>query len=344
MDIKSTKARGIDLKMVFSDVLKGYTVMLNSLSKTKEELYIKHIGIFQNVETDRIYDECMAKAKEKNLPTEADQIEYLNKEDIWTREKENKLSSLQEYLSTLSTTKSKLFLKSQINDVKQQMDETEIEIEELKNEKYSLIGFTAEKYASKRANEIYMQQAVYRDKDFKELAITEEDFDYLSDDELTKFVGSYNDATEHIIMDNLKKISILPFFCNYFYLCDDNPFTFYGKPVVDLTFFQSELFAYGRYFKNLAQNSKAAPPEEIRNDPDKLIEFYEMRSNADEMMEKIEKKSGEKAGASSLVGATQEDLEAIGYKKGAGKTIDLMDVAAEKGGQLSMDDFIDLHG
>ena len=76
---------------------------------------------------------------------------------------------------------------------------------------------------------------------------------------------------------------------------------------------------------------------------DKMIEFYEMRSNAEEVMEKIEEKSGEQSGATSLVGATNEDLEALGYKKGGGKTIDLMDVAGKKGGQLSMDDFIDLH-
>ena len=68
-----------------------------------------------------------------------------------------------------------------------------------------------------------------------------------------------------------------------------------------------------------------------------------MRKNADELMEKVESRAGDKSGASTLVGATSEDLEAIGYKKGGGNTIDLMDVASQKGGKLSMDDFIDLH-
>ena len=135
----------------------------------------------------------------------------------------------------------------------------------------------------------------------------------------------------------------MSFFCNYFYLCDDNPQIFYGKPVVDLTFYQAEMFTYGRYFKNLAQESKGSPPEEIRNDPDKLIEFYEVRRNADEILDKASQKTGEKMGASSLVGATKEDLEALGYNESGGGSVDLAKIADEKGGTMNMDDFIEIH-
>jgi len=60
-------------------------------------------------------------------------------------------------------------------------------------------------------------------------------------------------------------------------------------------------------------------------------------------LDKVDAKNGDKSGATTLVGATSEDLEAIGYSKAGGRTIDLMDVASQKGGKLSMDDFIDLH-
>ena len=135
----------------------------------------------------------------------------------------------------------------------------------------------------------------------------------------------------------------MPFFCNYYYLCDDNPHIFYGKPVVDLTFYQAEMFAFGRYFKNLAQDAKVQPPDEIRNDPDKLIEFYEAKKNADAVMDKANERAGDKGGATSLVGATKEDLEALGYQQGQGTTVSLTDVANKKGGSLSMEDFIQLH-
>lgn len=337
------KASEVDLKAVFVDVNKGYTKLKTNIL-ADGFAYIKHLTLFDNVKTDKLYDECLQKAKDNNLPTEKEQVEYLKKEELWTHKEDKKLQELTSYTGNLKSTKSKLFLKSQIEPINKEIRQNQIKIQSLQTQKDQLMGFTAEKYAAKRANEIYIKHALYRDAEFESKSITDDQFNEMSDDVLSALTSDYNKFTEHLTIENLKKISLMSFFCNYFYLCDDNPYTFYGKPVVDLTFYQAELFAYGRYFKNLASNAKALPPEEIRDDPDKMIEFYEMRSNADEVMDKLEQKSGDKSGATSLVGATKEDLEALGYKKGGGKTLDLMDVASEKGGQLSMDDFIDLHG
>jgi len=332
-----------DLKLVFSDVLKGHTEVHHK-QISEDVMYIRHLGILDNIQTDRDYEDSLKIAKDKKLPTEADQVRYLQEEKIWTSEDEARISELKIYISNLKDTKAKLFLKSQIDPIRKDIEESGYKMLRLLQEKEQYLGFTAEKYASKRANENHIQRAVYKDSSFATLAISDEEFNDLSDKELGEFTRAYNAATMNMTMEELKKISLIPFFCNYFYLCDDNPQTFYGKPVVDLTFFQAEIFAYGRYFKSLAQDSKASPPDDIRNDPDKLIDFYEMRKVADETMEKIEQKAGDKSGASTLVGATADDLEAIGYKEGGGKTIDLTKAAEGKGGSLSMDDFLDLHG
>ena len=90
-------------------------------------------------------------------------------------------------------------------------------------------------------------------------------------------------------------------------------------------------------------NIEDIPEDKINEEKEIILKQSENEGKPKEVMEKIEEKSGEQSGATSLVGATNEDLEALGYKKGGGKTIDLMDVAGKKGGQLSMDDFIDLH-
>ena len=337
---QTVKAKEIDLKLVFADVLKGYT-KIRSKHLGESDLYIKHLNLFDNIQTDRNYTDALALAKRKELPTGEEQKEYLLKENLWGEKQEKRLEELKNYIISLRATKGKLYLKSQIDSIKKEIEESEQELSALAGEKAELIGFTAEKYANKRSNEMYIQNAVYKDERFEELALDDDAFNHMSDQDLSELTNDYNEATLHVTLDNLKKISLLPFFCNYYYLCDDNPQIFYGKPVVDLTFFQAELFAFGRYFKTLSQDSKASPPDDIRNDPDKLIEFYEMRKNADEVMEKLDAKSGEKAGATSLVGATKEDLEAIGYK--GANTVSLSEVAAIKGGELGMQDFIDLH-
>jgi len=336
------KAREVDLKIVFNDVLRGYTEVSSDILSEGPH-YIKHLSIFDTVQTDKLYDNCYQKAKEMGLPTEEEQKKYLDKEKLWTAAQDRELEDMRLYQSNLRATKSKLYLKSQIGPINDEIEKSEKKIHKLYQDKMSLIGYTAEGYATKRSNEIYIQQAIYKDKEFKSISIEDDEFNHITDKQLTQLTVDYNSCTEFLTLGNIKKIALMPFFCNYYYLCDDNPITFYGKPVVDLSFFQAELFAFGRYFKNLVQESKAQPPDDIKDDPDKLIEFYEMRKNADELMEKVEARAGDKSGASTLVGATSEDLEAIGYKKGGGNTIDLMDVASQKGGKLSMDDFIDLH-
>jgi len=336
------KAREIDLKVVFGDILNGYTEISSDILDENPH-YIKHLNIFDTVQTDKLYDRCYIKAKTMGLPTEEEQVKYLNKEELWTSKNEAELEDSRLFVSNLRMTKSKLFLKSQINPILKEIESGEEKTRKLLQEKINLMGYTAESYANKRSNEIYIQQAIFKDKAFKTLSIDEDKFNHITDSQLKELTTDYNDSTEFLTLDNIKKISLLPFFCNYFYLCEDSPMIFYGKPVVDLSFFQAELFAFGRYFKNLVQESKAQPPEEIKNDPDKLMDFYEMRRNAEEVMEKLEKRTGESAGASSLVGATSEDLEAMGYKKGAGKTLSLSDVASKKGGNLDMKDFMDLH-
>ena len=340
---ETVKVREIDLKLVFADVLKGYT-KIRSEHLGENDLYIKHLNLFDNIQTDRNYTDALALAKRKELPTEEEQKEYLLKENLWGEKQEKRLKELKNFITSLRATKSKMFLKSQIDLLKKEIEESEQELNALTMEKAELIGFTAERYANKRSNEMYIQNAVYKDSQFKELALDDDAFNHMSDQDLSELTSDYNEATLHVTLENLKKISLMPFFCNYYYLCDDNPQIFYGKPVVDLTFFQAELFAFGRYFKSIAQEAKASPPDDIRHDPDKLIEFYEMRKNADEAMEKLEGKSGGKSGASSLVGATKDDLDAIGVKTGGPQTVNLSKLAKDKGGQLSMDDFVDLHG
>ena len=55
------------------------------------------------------------------------------------------------------------------------------------------------------------------------------------------------------------------------------------------------------------------------------------------------KNAGAEGSATSLVGATKEDLKRLGLDNPA-ETINMAKKAAEKGGKLSMDDLMKLHG
>jgi hypothetical protein len=60
----------------------------------------------------------------------------------------------------------------------------------------------------------------------------------------------------------IKMIATMPSFLNSFFLCDDDPSIFYGKPVIDLTIYQTDLFSKGKYFKSILSESAADGPSE----------------------------------------------------------------------------------
>jgi hypothetical protein len=171
---------------------------------------------------------------------------------------------------------------------------------------------------------------------------SKEEFDELGEGQMVELIGIYNKSTKKFKSDALKRISVSGFFTNLFYLCSDNPFVFFGKSVVELTFYQIELFGYGRYYKNMIENSENKPPEEISSNPEKLVEWFESSKSARETLDKS-KMGGQDGSATSLVGASKEDLQRLGLDN-PNETINLAKKAAEKGGSLTMDDMMKLHG
>jgi hypothetical protein len=90
------------------------------------------------------------------------------------------------------------------------------------------------------------------------------------------------------------------------------------------------------------ENSDNKPPEEIAQDPEKLVEWFESAKSAKETLDKS-KTAGTEGSASSLVGATKADLKRLGLDN-PNETINLAKKAAEKGGKLNMEDLMKLHG
>ena len=120
----------------------------------------------------------------------------------------------------------------------------------------------------------------------------------------------------------------------------ENPTEFFGKCVCELTYNQVKLLIYTRFFKNVFQQNDKMP-QDIKNDPDKIIDYVNANENAKKVMEN---KNGKENQASSIVGATSEDLEYVGLKAKGQKTLSLADEAKKKGGSLSMEDMMKIFG
>ena len=325
------------LKVIFSEILRGYTLVE---SETFGKIRVKHFTNFDSAELDIKNKAFYDKALEEGLPTRKQRIDYLIKENIWTKEKNKNILDLKTLIAGLRKSKSKVFLKAHIDDINTKINQAELDLSQAELEKEEMIGFCAEVYASRRINEHYMYNALLAESGEK--LFDKEEFEELNADNVMELIKLYNQSTENFNSNSLKKISLAPFFTNLFYLCENNAQVFFGKPLVDLTFYQIELFGYARYYKAMIENSEAKVPEEIKEDPEKLIDWFESTKSARETLDKSEIASKEGA-ATSLVGATQQDLERLGLDN-PNETINLAKQAAKKGGSLTMEDMMKLHG
>ena len=325
------------LKVVFSEVLKGFTLVE---SKNYGKIQVKHFTNFDSAELDIKNKIFYDKAINQGLPSRNDRIEYLLKENIWTEEKNKEILQVKSMLSGLRNSRSKVFLQAHIDNINTQIGENQKKLADLEFEKEELIGFCAENYASRRINEHYMYNAVLNDKGEKLFGA--EEFEELEENSLVELIGLYNRSTKKFDSNNLKKISLSPFFTNLFYLCENNAHVFFGKPLVNLTFYQIELFGYARYYKSLMDNSETQVPDDVKEDPEKMVEWFDSTKSARETLEKS-KNAGQDGSATSLVGASKQDLKRLGLDN-PNETINLAKKAAEKGGKLNMEDMMKLHG
>jgi hypothetical protein len=327
------------LKLSFIDILKGYSLSYYKNNK----LYFKHNTSFDSGDIDQLKQEFIEIAQKKGLPTEDQKEDYIILEDLWSKDKNKEIKDLKFDISNLKQTKSKLFKNEDINEFNKQIDVKKLQLINLISERKELLGFTAEDYANKKINEYYMFNSLFKDKNLKDKFFSEQEFDELENEDISKILQIYNDINKNFTENNLKKIALSSYYLSLFNICDESAYNLYGKPIIYLTFYQMEVFGYARYFKNALEQAKHRPTDELYESPEKLIEWLESSRNAEELLNKTEEghKGTEGAIATSIIGAKKEDLAKIGKDE---NSISLHKEAQKKGGVLSMDDLIKMHG
>lgn len=326
-----------ELRVLFSYIIRGFTIAQNSKFG---KLFLKHLSSIDVAEIDDIYNFHYEDAtKNNNAPTRQQQEEYIIKEGLWPKDNDIEISQYKKMLSDFENNYSKEYLKSRRKTWLNEIESCKRKLREFEAKKAVLLGLTAETYATKKANEEHIKKSFYKDNELKQLLFNTAQFDELDEETILQLNNIHNEYSDKFNSENLKKIALCPFFLNMFYLCADNPYNFYGKPIVYLTFYQSQLFSFGRHFKNILSDHGNNIPAHILNDPNELIEWTEINKNFKE----IDKgEANEETSGTSIIGATKADLEYLGItpqqKFSTTKELE------KKGGHLDMRDLMDLHG
>ena len=319
-------------KKNFRDICQGYTVISCNLGK----FYFKHINVSDQVLLDESKDQYIEEAKNRGIPTVEEALINLKEEGYWTEKDETAIKQEEVFLLKITEQKKNTYLKSQIDTLNKQINDSLTKLNELKNKRSSYLGNTCENYAEQRVTEEFLKFTLFKDADLKNLYFTDDEFDELSSDDLSLLIGFYNKTLTEFADSRIQRLVLEDFFTYYMPYCED-PIHFYGKPIINLTYNQLRLILYARYFKNiLSTNDKI--PENYRKDPDKLIDYINANEKAKEKMQEKDNQ------ATSIVGATKEDYKYINMDKGNAKSVSLSEEAKKKGGSLDMKDLMKLMG
>lgn len=319
-------------KKNFRDICQGYTYINCDLGK----FYFKHINVSDQVLLDESKNDYIEEAKKRGIPTVEEALINLKEEGYWTDKDESAIKQEEVFLLKITEQKKNTYLKSQIDVLNKQINESITKLNELKNKRSSYLGNTCENYAEQRVTEEFLKFTLYKDSELKNLYYNNDDFDEISSDDLSTLIGLYNKTLSEFNDSRIQRLVLEDFFTYYMPYCED-PIHFYGKPIINLTYNQLRLILYARYFKNiLSTNDKI--PDDVRKDPDKLIDYVNANEKA---KEKIKDKDNQ---AQSIVGATREDYKYINMDKGDRKALSLSEEAKKKGGSLDMNDLMKLMG
>jgi Zn-finger nucleic acid-binding protein len=334
------------LRKAFSDISRGYSVVFFKGRK----LYIKHLSHHEQVDLDVLYKNFLELGKKEGLPTEEYMLKFLKDEGVWTDKDDKELEDIQTIIERLVTGKKVIYLKSDLDRQNKEIEAQQKRYYEKKAQRERLLGLTAEAWADKKVNEHYIVESFYVDEGCKTRWLEGETFDNLSEAEMQQIVKVYNEEIETVSDRNVKKLAIQDFFQIYWSLSSENLHDFFGKPICDLTYFQVKVGSYGRMFRNILEKAEGFP-EDVKNDPDKLLDYVRAGENAKERMEKAAQGSPshetEGTVASTLFGAKQDELKEIGIQSDPGTTslsTQLKKAQAEGKKGLNMQDMMKLMG
>ena len=274
------------LRRAFMDIAKGY-----SIAKVNEQTaYIKHFSIFDQEDLDQKYNQRLERLTRQGVISRDNRLKELEASGEWTEYDERKIDEQEAFLTNLQSTKKALVIASQIQQVQGRIEETQEELHKLRARKESFLSSTAESFANRYLNDLSIYNSFYKDTDLSQTFFSYEEFEELERKEIYELIKIYNDCFDAVSLDKIKHLALSGLFVNYFNINENNPNDLFQRPPLELSFYQVNLITYCKIFKSIFKNVPDIP-DEVKDDPDQLLEFAESGHKMKEKMEEMKKKS-----------------------------------------------------
>jgi hypothetical protein len=302
-----------------------------------QEVFVKHLNIRDQRYIHNYYEKYKKIALAKGIDSEDAMLERLKKDGMWDAEDDLKISSLESEIFNLKKTRDAIFLPSQKEVFTKNIEDKSKEFYGLKSKRAEVVGVTAESYATSRCGDEMLRFSLFKDSSFEDCLFSEEEFAELEVHQVANLGNIVNGSAKRLGEENIKWAVLRPFFSMYLSNCE-NINDFYGQAVVTLSVYQLKVAMYGKVFHSIFQYTDDIP-DNIKEDPDKLMAFSENQRNKDSG--KVSSGIRDDSDASAVFGATKEDMQQIASD---GKTVSLSEEMEKAGGKLNMEQMMRLAG
>lgn len=286
-------------RKLYSEILSGYS----TVKLSDKTFYIKHSNDILASKADYSYEYYFQYCLDKGILPKEEKIKFLIESDLWSEQDEKKIEKLEAEIERYEVTLSKIVIKAQKNLIINKLEKSKEELEKILKDRSELLGETCESYASKKSNEALLKYIFFKDEALTVPAYTDEEFEELEYPEVNALFFLMVKSLENFTNENFKIISLMPFFLNTFFISGENPFFFYGKPTIELSSYQLDLYSIGLSVKNNLSEKNPIPLDVVKN-PDRALSWFNISSS--KVSKDIEGKDG-----ASLVGASLEEMKAI---------------------------------
>jgi len=321
------KDEDLNYREIFRDIAFGYSEIFFK----KEKIYIKHLSVFDQINVESLKKEFYDFAKQRGLPNEEEALNVLRENDIWTEKDDQNIKEKKAFLESLDTTKKNLYLPSDIQNINKQIEDAKKDYDKVLLKKIQVVGETCETYTDRRVSEHYILMSFYKESSLINRKFSNQDIDELERQDIFDLVMGYNLKYNSFDDHNIQKVILEDFFGMYMPFCEDVR-NFYDKPLFELSTNQVKLIVYSRMFKNIFENYPKIP-DQIKKDPDKIIDYVNSQEKAKSTLKNVDKQ-----GASTIVGAKQQDYEDLGVAKNQSHS--LSDMLKQHGGKMDMKDLM----
>lgn len=296
------------LRKAFRDIAAGHS----SGFVLSRPAFVKHLSYADQIDHDLKRDEFYNEAKSQGLFTNEEKLAQLRAEGRWTDQMEKQIKESRQMIDGMHEgKKSKMNMPSLVQGLNKQIKEEEEKLTGFLAQKDTLLGLTCETYAERQISDHYIFSNIFKDKELNESFFTADEFDYLTEEEISTVARDYNRIIEGCAEQQIKRLAMQPFFQNYFGLVGDNLSQFFGKSIAQLTFFQVSVIRYGAQFRHIYQNNEVSKwPKNVLEDPDLLADYAVA---AQKGKEQLQQQGGYDPDA-IIVGMNKEDSKALGVK------------------------------